>query len=160
MAVANIWDALPRDARTPAGIVAWLHEGGLGSQRRLDLRWMDFGPGDLGLLLAVPDVARITALNLGANTLGDAGATILAGSSALHGLKQLDLYGNGIGAEGAAALARSPHLSALESLHLDFNPIGPDGLLALLSSSHLAGLVELTLGSCAIGVRGAKYLAN
>ena len=76
--------------------------------------------------------------------LGDEGARLLASSTALGRLAELDLGANWIGSEGARALAASS-LARLERLKLDQNEIGDEGARALVTSAALARLVSLDL---------------
>jgi Ran GTPase-activating protein (RanGAP) involved in mRNA processing and transport len=101
----------------------------------------------------------LTSLNLGANTIGDAGVKALAESPHLQSLTSLDLGDNYIGEEGAKALAESPHLQNLTLLDLEFNDIGDAGAKALVASPYLKNLTSLNLEYNYIGDAGAKALA-
>ena len=74
-------------------------------------------------------------IQLGGNSIGDAGVQVLAGvlsSGAAPRLRSLSLWGNRIGCAGAAALAGAlPSLPALEELDLHTNNIGARGRAAL-----------------------------
>jgi uncharacterized protein (TIGR02996 family) len=60
----------------------------------------------------------LTRLGLGGTTVGDAGASVLAGFPQMGGLRRLNLYDTHVGDEGADALLRSRYLTRLEELDL------------------------------------------
>ena len=84
-------------------------------------------------------LTALTALILGDNIVGGAGAEALAlGRCHLSQLAFLRLSDNDIGAAGAAALAPAlGHLAALTLLDLSGNALGPDGAEALAPALHL-----------------------
>jgi Ran GTPase-activating protein (RanGAP) involved in mRNA processing and transport len=82
-------------------------------------------------LASLPQLARLTALRLGSNSLGNEGARALASSPHLHQLGSLDLRYNDIEAGGIEALAASPSLLQLVRLNVTGNHIGDAGALAL-----------------------------
>jgi uncharacterized protein (TIGR02996 family) len=111
-----------------------------------------FGHADA--LAASPHLARVTALDLGAdryrNLIGDEGVRALASSPHLARLTALDLAFNGVTAAGARALAQSPYLTRLTTLKLSghhdyssYNRVGSEGARALAASPHLARLSAL-----------------
>jgi len=85
-------------------------------------------------------VARLTSLNLGGNSIGDAGATALSGG--LAGCTALQIPGNSIGDAGATALFGSlAGCTALQTLYLQDNFISDAGAAALFHC--LAGCTAL-----------------
>jgi uncharacterized protein (TIGR02996 family) len=159
----------PADVRLRRGFVeglrlsagAWLRHG----KRVLKgtpLRWLELYQvaDQRDRLLASPTLARLRALDLADNQLGDEGARALAGCAHLAGLEELYLARNAIGDGGVQALALSPHLAGLRVLDLSANEVGDSGARALAASPHLKRLRELFLGTNQIGDEGAKALAS
>jgi hypothetical protein len=73
-------------------------------------------------LFASPHLARIQALSLLRNQLGDAELELLAASPYLDALRWLSLANNEITAAGIETLAASERLGSLAYVNLDFNP--------------------------------------
>src|SRR5262245_8999306 len=96
------------------------------------------------------DLANLKSLNLGRNSIGDAGARTLTG---LVNLASLDLTSNEIGDAGAKALASLVHLT---SLNLQRNKIGADGACELTT---LLNLTSLNLDGNHVGADGAQALS-
>ena len=118
---------------------------------------------ELQPLADFPSLARMEALDLRNNNLGDDGTAILAASPHVKGLRYLDLGFNRIGSSGSASIARSPNLAGLSTLKLDDNFLDyPDdrGVAALVAGPHPAQLVTLDLRWNAIGPIGARVLAS
>jgi len=86
-------------------------------------------------LAASPHVARLTALRLRANHVGDAGAEALAGAPWLARLRLLDLARNGLSLAGVEALAASPNLSHSCAVYLGNEHLDRDAL-ARLADAH------------------------
>jgi uncharacterized protein (TIGR02996 family) len=105
------------------------------------------GNADLMTLLDAADLGRLATLRLGNNGLGDAGIQALAECPRLTGLRTLNLQKNSIGNAGAYALAMSPHLAGLTALYLGDNQIGPAGAQALAESPYLRRLETLELAN-------------
>jgi uncharacterized protein (TIGR02996 family) len=109
----------------------------------------------LGRLVASPHLARLRALHLPANNLGNAGILALIRAVALTGLEELDLSGRGVAqryhddpivrSPGMEALAGWTGLATVRSLTLSSNDVGRPGLRALLRSKNAAALKELSL---------------
>jgi uncharacterized protein (TIGR02996 family) len=97
----------------------------------------------VGALADCPWLARLSALDLSANAIRDAGVTSLVGSPHLTGLVTLDLSGCEIHTEGAVALAGATNLSGLRELRLAGCGIKADGLRALLQSPALRRVTVL-----------------
>jgi uncharacterized protein (TIGR02996 family) len=72
-------------------------------------------------LRELPGLARLHALNLWSNLIGDEGARTLAGCPLLTNLRELFLARNQIRDEGMLALTDSPHLRRLELLDVREN---------------------------------------
>jgi uncharacterized protein (TIGR02996 family) len=98
---------------------------------RLGLAETALGPAGVELLAASSALGGLQELDLGAVGLDDDAAVLLAGSPALGGLRRLNLRDNEIYQWGAEALARSPHLEQIEQLDLAGNPLGAEGLRVL-----------------------------
>lgn len=90
--------------------------------------------------IALCDAMRVPMrrLRLDRNSLGDAGATAVAGCAGLAGLTSLELGHNRIGQKGAAALAKSPHLASLERLTLNEPKWKPETAALFAASPTLA----------------------
>lgn len=120
----------------------------------------DIDAAALRLLLASPDVARLTELNLGNNpALGRAGVRALAESPHVANLTSLLLHYCVLGDRAIEDLARSPHLSRLRELYLSGNELGDAAALAIARSPGLTALVDLDLRDNRIGNGGARALA-
>lgn len=145
--------------RTIRRRLPWVHIHTFAPRRPIALK-------DLG-----PTLAGVRTLRLPAHGhLGDALAAHIAAHPEVFGaLEALDLRGCHLSAVGASALAGSPHLSGLRVLRLgscgsvwppDKNPLGDEGAEALASSPHLASLERLDLEGCLITHQGVAALAN
>jgi uncharacterized protein (TIGR02996 family) len=109
----------------------------------------------LNRLAASLHLARLKALRLPSNHLGNAGILALVRAGALTHLEELDLSGQGgaerynddpiVRAPGMEALAGWPYLAGVRSLKLSSNEVGGPGLRALLRSPHAGALEELSL---------------
>lgn len=127
----------------------------LRSLRRLSLEGCGLKPKPLAVLMAsAPDGLR--SLNVASNRLTNAGLAVLAETTALSSLTELNLRKCHAGAEGVRALATSPHLSSLRFLGLGDNAIGDEGLAALAESVTLTSVKELRLTRCGIGPAGIE----
>jgi Leucine-rich repeat (LRR) protein len=100
---------------------------------------------DEGAMYIANNFESLTALNLYANRIGDAGARAIASSSHMAQLTSLNLSWNEIGEAGAQAIAGSPNIKQLTSLNLSGNEIGDAGARAIAGSSHMAQLTSLNL---------------
>jgi PTS system fructose-specific IIA component/PTS system nitrogen regulatory IIA component len=108
-------------ARFPLTRRVWLHETGVGARPLLD--FYREPKGYYAELLRSPHLARLEALSLRDNAVGDEAVMALAGSPSAAGLRFLDLGINRIGDAGALALVASPHLASLLELDVGENPI-------------------------------------
>jgi uncharacterized protein (TIGR02996 family) len=97
-------------------------------------------------LVALPHLARLTALLLWDHPFGDDGIAVLAACPNLVNLRTLSVANCRVGRDGATALAASPYLANLVELDLCGNDIGVDGGRALLAAQHLAALKVLDIG--------------
>jgi Leucine-rich repeat (LRR) protein len=91
--------------------------------------------------------------------LSDSGLEALLSSPNLRGCT-IHFAGNSIGSAGAALLARSPALTRYSVLDLDGTDIGDDGLITLLRSPYLTAVAEVSLRGCEIGEDGIRALAH
>jgi uncharacterized protein (TIGR02996 family) len=94
-------------------------------------------------LAECPWLAKLSALDLSANAVRDAGVAALAASPHLTGLTTLDLSGCEVHAEGAEHLAGAASLGGLRELRLAGCGIKPDGLRSILQSPVLRGVTVL-----------------
>jgi uncharacterized protein (TIGR02996 family) len=118
--------------------------------------------GDDGLiaLSRSPYLRRLTSLVLSWNDIGNAGLESLAASANYSLLTDLDLGSNLIGSKGVTGLATSPFVSRLKSLDLSDNGIGDDGVEAMAASPSFGKLVKLNLARNRVGSAGGRALAN
>jgi uncharacterized protein (TIGR02996 family) len=120
----------------------------------------DFGQlGDEGVtaLVASPNCANLTRLNLSHSGVGDRGAEVVARRPHLANLTDLGLFRSRIGPEGAAALADSALLAGLTYLSLGGNRLGDSGAIALAAAPGATGLYFLDVG-WGVGQAGAEAL--
>ena len=82
-------------------------------------------------LFRSPHFARLEALALRDNRVGDEAVLALAGSPHVAGLKSLDLSSNQISDVGVTALLASPYLAHLTELDLGGNPVSASAREAL-----------------------------
>jgi uncharacterized protein (TIGR02996 family) len=109
----------------------------------------------LSRLVASPHLARLKALRLPSNNLGNAGIRALIRAAALSALEELDLSGRGVSeryvddpivrSPGMETLAGWAGLATVRSLTLSGNELGRAGLRTLLRSPHAAALKQLSL---------------
>ncbi|MBN9118847.1 MAG: TIGR02996 domain-containing protein [Planctomycetes bacterium] len=107
-----------------------------------------------------PAFARLRALNLGDNRIGDSGLGALARSSVLGALERLALSGCGIKEAGAKALADGDGLRALTHLELGHNRVGAAGAESLAGAGRFPRLRVLSLRNNFLGDAGATALAK
>jgi uncharacterized protein (TIGR02996 family) len=125
-----------------------------------DLR-LTYVRSDLREVLALPCLARLTALDLSSNGLGPDAARVLAACRPLAGLRWLNLAHNRIGRDGARALAHTSHEPPLDTLILQSNYIGDSGVKTLAGAGRLLGrLITLNLRYNFLGPAGARALAR
>lgn len=158
----------------------------LASVSSLGLQHNELGPAQLERFVRHPVIAGLEALQLRRNPLEDEGARILASSTSLHVLRQLDLSSCGVGDDGAAALGGSGTLapvslslrgnrfgeiggralvasgllSRTECLDLSHNAVGPETAVALASSPHTHALAQLVLSGNPVGDAGISALIS
>jgi uncharacterized protein (TIGR02996 family) len=85
---------------------------------------------------------------------------ILAISSSLTSLRELNLSGNRLTQEAVRMLAENRLLSQLETLNLDYNYLGDGGALAMREWPALPRLTRLSLASNQVFAAGVKALAE
>jgi uncharacterized protein (TIGR02996 family) len=103
---------------------------------------------------------RVTALDLGFNTVTTEEADALAKSDLFASLTTLDLGSGELTGDGAAALFRSPNAAGLERLILSGTEIGEEAVFALAQSPHLKNLKELDLCRCGVTAKAIRALAQ
>jgi uncharacterized protein (TIGR02996 family) len=111
-------------------------------------------------LLAAPWLAHVTGLRLYGGALDPAAAHVLASSPHLSQLTSLVLHGGQVGDLGLQDLADSPNMARLTTLHVCYNGISDEGARALAASPNLANLADLDLAFNAIGDAGVRALAD
>ena len=122
-----------------------------GTLARLRALALDRNPiGDAGAAALAPAIERLELLHLTNAELGDAGARALA-EGPDTALRDLDLCFNRIGAAGAAALVGAPRLARLARLDLTGNPIGADEAVQVAQRLALPELRDLDLSWCGLG---------
>jgi uncharacterized protein (TIGR02996 family) len=124
--------------------------------RAIDLERNDLGDTDIAALAASPRLTGLKTLLMWSNRLGDVGVrAILAG---FPGLSRLDLSGNVVGNDGAEALSYSPALGRLRLLDLSGNQVSDHGAVALANSPYAAALGWVDLARNPIGPTGQAAL--
>jgi uncharacterized protein (TIGR02996 family) len=143
------------------------------------------GHADLQLLVEIPGVERLAALDLSYGGIGDRGARLLAQAKVFRDLQALGLRTNSLHNVGLQTLAESPylaeltsldvssngivgavplgrwkHLTRLARLNLDTNDLGPQGVEGLMTSPHVARLRMLNLSYNQVGNEGVEVLAR
>lgn len=113
----------------------------------------------LRTLVAMPELANLTALYLDGNRLDDVDAIMLAECCHLRNLITLNLNGGRVSDAGVATLASSPNLPGLRNLFLGANQISPYGAWTLGNSVTLTNVRNLVLSSNQLGDEGARALA-
>jgi hypothetical protein len=123
----------------------------------LDLTALDIGInniGDAGARVLAKYLPHLRTLDIGSNNIGDAGARVLAKN--LPHLRTLNIGSNNIGDAGARVLAKNlPHLRTLD---ISSNYIGDPGAEAL--AENLPHLMTLNIGMNNIGDPGAEALVE
>jgi uncharacterized protein (TIGR02996 family) len=128
--------------------------------RKLNLRDDHLG-ADAMLAVISASLPDLTALDLSANPIGDAGVQSIVGSPVSRNLTSLKLgsdnlfpYVNCMHAAGAQAIARSYDMDSLQELELSDHFIGDGGLAALADSPNLSKLIHLGIARNDIGAIG------
>ena len=106
-------------------------------------------------LVGSKHLAKLKALRVPSNNLGNDGIHSLVRAAALSALEELDLSGRGVSeryqddpivrSAGMEALAAWPGLATVRVLNLTGNEFGRVGLRALLRSPHASALKELSV---------------
>lgn len=133
------------------------------ARRRFGAASLDIdGPTSIGAMLAVN--TTLTALDLSANRLGNAGVTaVLRGLGRNGSLLRLDLSRNHmtfITAPMVACIIANPRC-VLQELYLSGNPLGLDGAMSIahgLSCSR--SLTTLAMENCALGDDGVSIICG
>lgn len=109
-------------------------------------------------LANLPQMERLTVLNLENNRIGPEGVNAIA-KAKFPNLTHLNLAFNKIG-KGAEGIAKSENMPKLEILCLSNNEINNHGAIALGSSEHRKNLKILDLGINKISNEGVKALVQ
>jgi hypothetical protein len=117
----------------------WFHEG-MATVQEMEIR---DAARAFDALCRLPHLARLTALCLRDNGIGDPHVRTLMASPHLRSLTRLDLSKNHIGWAGVQALAESVCLPRLAVLDLSYNDIYDLDLLMLARSDCLPNLTHL-----------------
>jgi uncharacterized protein (TIGR02996 family) len=111
-------------------------------------------------LMRSPQLAKLTALKLGRNSLGSAGVRAIAQSPYVRSLRTLKLERNDLFDDGLRYLAMAPALDELEHLDLERTRTSDEGLRALALAKHRSRLTWLHLGGNLITDAGVEALAG
>lgn len=124
----------------------------------------------LGRLVASPHLARLKALRLPANNLGNRGILAMIQTAALSELEDLDLSGRGVSERynedptvtrpGMESLAGWSGLATVRYLNLSRNDLGRASLGTLLRSRHASGLKELKVRGTRLDGHAMAEFAN
>jgi uncharacterized protein (TIGR02996 family) len=111
-------------------------------------------------LTELPCGDNLTSLHLANMTLPLDALRVLAYSSSLTNLRELNLNGNGLTHAAASVLAEGRLLSQLEMLHLDSNLLSDAGALTIRDWPTLPRLTRLSLGHNHMFAAGIQALAE
>ncbi len=125
--------------------------------KKIDLERSYLDAEGIRSLISGKIAGNLEELNLAANKFGDAGVSIIAGTSNLKNLKVLNLSQNTIGDDGAKAIGTSTQLSGLTHLYMGRNAFGPEGAKAIHQTKTLTQLKTLILQE---GVETTPDLVN
>ncbi|MBA4188846.1 MAG: hypothetical protein C0467_12685 [Planctomycetaceae bacterium] len=132
-----------------------------GTLGRLSLASNSIAEADADHLFALPMMQGLQSLDLSDNKrLGVEGASALAASGALRGLRVLRLGNTLPGVPGVRALTEAGGFSGVRSLDLSANRLGPVAVKLLAESSAARGLRVLNLANNPVGDAGATAIAN
>jgi uncharacterized protein (TIGR02996 family) len=127
----------------------------------LSLRANQIGDGHVRALAACPHLGSLTRLDLSKNRIGWAGIKALAESLCLPRLAVLDLSYNDIYDLDLLMLARSNGLPNLTLIDVSENPIAfPESVAGLLTSPHLTRLAVVKLSRTAYSEEEQKALQS
>jgi uncharacterized protein (TIGR02996 family) len=148
-----------------AGVGVLLRSTHLRGVQALDLSFNGLSNAGVRALLEAGPWPRLRCLDLrGNDRVTRPGAQLLAQTTALPALDQLDLRDNQIEATGAWQLVNSRTLPRLTALHLAGNPLGDTGVSALARSPLLPRLLAhapvLDLRRTDTGPAGIRALAS
>ena len=132
-------------------------EGAAMGLRELMLSLNYFAPRDLGYLVRLPGLERLSKLGLDDKILA-AGVRVLVEQAPLYGLQDLDLGGTQCGDEGVLLLATCPTFSRLEKLSLGGCAVKDAGAASLGATMSLTALRELDLKFNHITATGVRAL--
>ena len=136
----------------------FLDSGLLARVRAVDLTGNVLGEDGARALSTAPWGPGLRWLAVDSAALGDAGVSALAAAPAFAALRSLSLADNRMGAAGFAAIAAG--FGALRTLTLSANAAGDAGVSALAGAPHLAALRTLGLRNVRAGEAGARALAG
>lgn len=110
-------------------------------------------------------VTSLSFVGFMSTTVNDDAIAVLAGSPRLAQLAHLTLYNCNLRGAGASHLATSPYLTGLKTLRLGLgqytlNQIGADGAAALAEATFAPGLAHLDLDFNDIGDAGLRALTD
>jgi uncharacterized protein (TIGR02996 family) len=109
----------------------------------------------------VPELGRVSALDLSRCYLGSAGVRLLLASPYLRRLRILDLSQNMVGLPGVQALAASPYLAQLTALNLGNNHLNMETVRILTGSPYWGSVQTLNLqGNAAIDAQAREFLTG
>jgi uncharacterized protein (TIGR02996 family) len=160
-----------------------VNAGLLAGVNDLDLSFNDLQDGELIHFFRSPDVAGLRKLDLAHNRFGDRAAEALVSSAPLAGLRRLNVWwcnpcvgrvlagtttltaltelqiGNsGLDAPAVRALLHAPIAHRLDSLELSYNTLDADGGEAVGQAPPLARLRRLSMWGCGLGDSGVAAL--
>jgi uncharacterized protein (TIGR02996 family) len=144
----------------------WGESPHLPNLRRLDVSESHLSSRVIRAMAETPRLAALTALNLALTVnLSLEDLRVLARSSSLTRLTELNLSGNGVNRHGlthaaVGILGEGPLLRQLETLYLDANALGDPGALAVRDWPALPRLRRLTLRHNHMHTTGIQALAE
>jgi hypothetical protein len=133
--------------------------GGLTRLESLELPSNNLGAGAVQQLAAQPP-ARLRALDLSENALGDEGARWLVDLMLRSALEIVVLAATGLGAAGLRALLHAPSAAQLTALDVSRNRLGSEAGQLIAEATHVVKLERLALQACGLTWPGVQALAT
>jgi uncharacterized protein (TIGR02996 family) len=131
---------------------------GLAKLKALDVSYNPLGEAGVTAMLKSKHLGNLTELHLSSCELGDAGLKALAKAKSLPALRKLELAGNELTADGLGAFVASPLFAQLTHLDLCRNPIKHTGARALATAD--CALESLDIRNCGITEAAKKALVK
>lgn len=126
-------------------LCAFLEHHSSAALEHLGLARMGLNDTSLSTIAKCTWPARLSSLNLSANTLGDDGIAALLAGDAAQTLTRLDLAHNAITDATLERLARTPRVVPWASIRLEGNAVTPEAILELMHSAQVTDACRTVL---------------